>query len=315
MRKKIISVISAICLLVNACMVSAYAQGMNDQSDQYMKYNLATGDITYYSFDDLPDATEGTSYAVSPGYFPNGIEMIEQNQSRAIIGTDDRARVTNTAIGPYCSTVYLKVTSGNGVTTWVSSGFMLGPSAVVTAAHCVYSTNGLATSVEVIPAKNGATNPFGSTVAAGTNIILSPNYLTIGGTANDWAIIELDSTIGNSTGWLGLRWQDTTYVNTIVYNTGYPSPETCAVQNSDQSYMIMGLGSIREATGNLLKGDWDSSAHNSGGPVFTYYTSTGYTVIGILTAGSMYDASSYPDAWSTATAITQDMYNLFIQYR
>lgn len=56
---------------------------------------------------------------------------------------------------------------------------------------------------------------------------------------------------------------------------------------------------------------------NSGDPVYAYYDSTGYTAIGILTSDSEDTTfgESYPDAYSTVTRITEDLFNLFVHYR
>lgn len=60
---------------------------------------------------------------------------------------------------------------------------------------------------------------------------------------------------------------------------------------------------------------------NSGGPVYSYYDETGYTLIGILTGGSIADGMEYgPNedgvhSYTYATRITQNLYNLFMSYR
>ena len=66
---------------------------------------------------------------------------------------------------------------------------------------------------------------------------------------------------------------------------------------------------------NTARGDWDASGGNSGGPVFIYDSSLGYTAIGILTGGGddgpIYDLDTY----TLATTITSDMLSLFLEYR
>lgn len=258
---------------------------------------------------------ENVNGASSPGYFPDGIVPPSEIGLQAIINADSRTRVNPTTAEPYKSTVYLQANFPDG-TQLIGSGFMIGPSAIATAGHCVYNGQ-KATSVTVIPAKSGSTYPYGSTtVTTASKIIVSPKYLTSGGVNNDWAIVELNDPLGNQTGWLGLRWQTASYNDTLVYNTGYPSAATTSGQSANR-YMYVGTGYIKESMTYTLKGNWDATEGNSGGPVFAYYSDTGYTAIGILTNGSnpSTDGSSYPTAHTIATRITKEMYDLFVTYR
>ena len=120
---------------------------------------------------------------------------------------------------------------------YLGTGFILGPSAV---------------------------EPYGSesVSVSADNVVVSTGFINSPGPDDDWAVIELSTDIGNTTGWLGLRWQSNTYNGTSVTNTGY-------------------------------------------------------TAIGILTSGSSDNTfnQEYPTAYSTATRIIQEMYNLFVTYR
>lgn len=147
------------------------------------------------------------------------------------------------------------------------------------------------------------------------NLVVSWEYTQTGSADDDWAVIELNTPLGNQTGWLGLRWQSTSYNNTFVYNTGYPSASSTEEQLADASYMFVGTGYVRESGNKYLKGDWDATGGNSGGPVFAYYNNTGYTLIGILTGGSTIQNSAYPSSYTFATRITENLYNFFNSYR
>lgn len=291
----------------------------------YQVYNFETGETTDHSFSEIHDFIGDSDGAYSEGYFPTGIspyvtipDNIDDNgiiSPNAIVGSDNRTRVNPTNVGPYCNTVQVHATFSGGVAK-TGSGFMIGPSAVATAAHCVYDDNygGNATSVTIIPAKNGSTYPYGSTTSK--KLVVSTSYKTTKSTDDDWAVVELNDALGNQTGWLGLKWQSSTYDDTYGYNTGYPSPDAMDGQANDR-YMFLGTGNVKSSSTYTFKGDWDASAGNSGGPVFAYYSDLGYTAIGILTSGSAgsTDGSSYPTAYSTATRITQSIFNLFMTYR
>ena len=231
-------------------------------------------------------------------------------------------------MNPYCNTVYIYAQyTHNGVSyRGIGSGFVIGPSAVATAAHCVYhATYGIADSIYIVPAKNGTLEPYGRETiddpVIGESVIISTDYLQSGSSADDWAVIELDSQVGNQTGWLGIRWQSASYNNTYVYNTGYPAEVTGYEQDDVDRDMFFFFFYVRYSAAKYLCGDWDATGGNSGGPVYIYNSDTGYTLIGILTAGSGTDTdfNDYGlgdgEAYTYATRITQDIYNLFVSYR
>ena len=102
---------------------------------------------------------------------------------------------------------------------------------------------------------------------------------------------------------------------------GYPAVVTDYEQDTYERNMFIGTGNIISCGTKYLRGDWDATGGNSGGPVFANYSDTGYTLIGILTAGSAVgtDFNDYGvgenEAYTYATRITEDIYNLFISYR
>ena len=316
--KKFVAILLTVCLFTGVISLSAQASDpLSLSSCDYISYDLEDKTMTYHSYDELPDR----EITYLPGYFPEGAEPISPPVSpNAVIGNDSRTRVNPTNVGPYCNTVYLEATFSDGA-VGKATGFMLGPSAVLTAGHCVYNDEhgGLATSVLIIPARNGSSEPYGRTTASG--LVVNPDYIAAV-TAddieeqfnNDWAIVELNDDLGTQTGWLGLQ-ANGAYINASVYNTGYPKPGTAEAQNDSQSYMLLGTGYVMNIYPDTFRGTWDASDGNSGGPVFLYDYSRGYTAIGILTGGlgggPMYDSNNY----TLATTITSDMLSLFLEYR
>lgn len=315
MRKRVAIVLSIFLTISSSIQANAINSNALPDGD-YLIYHSENQTITYHSYEDLPEVDDG---GASPGYFPQGIVSetpAADVDTRAVVGLDDRVVVNPTNVGPYCNTVYVESTFPDDYEITVS-GFMLGPSAVLTCAHCVYDNNrgGLATSVRVVPAKNGDIEPYGS--ADMTSIVVPTEYTNSqdGDSRYDWAIIVIDEPLGNTTGWLGLKWQTASYVGTEIKNTGYPAYSGCARQNEDGTLMILAEGEIRDDNNTYLDGDWDASGNNSGGPVFAYYSDTGYTAIGILSAGSISENLTYPNSFSRALRISEDMYDLFVQYR
>lgn len=165
-------------LVTNNSYVYAQTQDVNGTGD-YQIYDMLSGETTYHSFKDLPKPENGEA---SPGYFPNGcsVEMEEPVYSvKAIVGVDNRFKISTTTDGPYCNTVYLETTYSDGY-EGIGSGFVIGPYAVATAAHCLYSEDhgGYAVSVKVVPAKNGTTEPYGSeTVSSASSLVVSSEFI------------------------------------------------------------------------------------------------------------------------------------------
>lgn len=232
----------------------------------------------------------------SPGYFPNGYTSIPE--SCGIVGTDNRVKVSNTTEGPWCNTVKLFIVAGNG-NNYIGSGFMIGPNSVATAGHCVYNANtgGWAKTVTVVPALNGSNQPYGS--ASSYNLVCGGNWKNNNDNQDDWGVIRINANLGNSTGWLGLRWQSASYNGESVTAVGYPG--------EDDKYMYYGTGTVTSSSDRTLTGNWDLTGGQSGGPVHKYYSSTGYTAVGINRGGS----TSYSDC----LRIDEWIYNKFMSYR
>ena len=265
--------------------------------------------IEYYS-----EASEVTDGETTAGYFPNGkISDIDLSDLYAIIGSNDITVVDNPTATPYCSTVCLQITTNNGGTNY-GSGFMIGPNALATAAHNLYSIKEKAyvKSVNVAPARSDNSKPFGSENVSASSMIVSDSYLA-GTSSEDWAIITLKNNLGTKTGWLGLHWQSSNYSSSqLVYAYGYPSQ----INGADARYrMCKSSGYIRSQTSKYLKGDWDLTGGFSGGPLVEYISGAGYVAIGIHKDGSTIDGSSYPTSYTGALRITQSLYTLFLSYR
>lgn len=263
-------------------------------------YNMETEKIEFDSFTEEDFKCVENS---SEGYLPTTLmsQTIINDESIApqgIVGDDNRVKVSNTTNGQWRNTVKLLITAANGK-TYIGSGFMIGPNSVATSGHCVYNadTGGWASSITVIPALNGTSQPYGS--ATSYNLECGGNWHDYTDNQDDWGIIRINANLGNSTGWLGLRWQSSSYNGTTVKAVGYPG--------SDSTHMYYGSGTVNSSSSRTLSGDWDLSGGQSGGPVQKYYSSTGYTAIGINRGGG----STYSDC----LRIDEWIYNKLMSYR
>lgn len=221
----------------------------------------------------------------------------------ALIGADSRTRIQDTATPPYCYVVHLRSRFRNG-TALTGTGFLVGLSTVVTAWHCVFQPGGvgLAVSAVVTPGKNGEQEPFGCAQA----VKAFGGGAQTGAERDDWAVLTLSRPLGKKTGYFNLPAEPLRLARASVRCVGYPSPATCRIQETAQGLAFESEGRVRAAKRLLMRGDWDATSGNSGGPVFVYEPGLGYTAVGILTGGSPgVGGQHYPRSYTSALRLPQ----------
>ncbi len=203
-----------------------------------------------------------------------------------IIGPDDRQRVNPTTTFPWSAVVSLEVDFDFGATGFYCSGAIVGPTVVLTAAHCVFdhsSIQGWATNVRVIPGRNGASVPFGSQVAS--NLHVPSGYISNGTPALDVAIVTLSSSIvanppgrfryagSNGSGLIGAT------ANIVGYPGEAPTQQWWhAGPIVDRSYNA-------SADTGIISYPTDTSAGQSGSPIWLF-NGTDRVIVGVHTRGA-----------------------------
>jgi glutamyl endopeptidase len=182
----------------------------------------------------------------------------------AIIGNDDRIKLADTTYFPWSTVV--KIHGSFGIYTFDCSGWMLGPSTVTTAAHCIYDygdTNSYAKNVIVTPAMNSDSpnsEPFGYCEAVKSWIINL--WETTGNAKYDYGVYAIRCRVGEQTGNLGYRVLSDAQIDGKMINvTGFPL-------DKGGSTMWFGLGHVLETPTDFLFYDNDSTGGQSGAPVW-----------------------------------------------
>ncbi len=101
----------------------------------------------------------------------------------AVIGTDDRARLSNPAANAVLRRiVYLEeMYDSLGFPLWGCTGTFIGPDAVLTSGHCLYDpVFGWVSGVAVAPGRDGSSLPYGYEYAA--NWWVPNGWINSGGT-------------------------------------------------------------------------------------------------------------------------------------
>jgi V8-like Glu-specific endopeptidase len=168
----------------------------------------------------------GTSTTLDPAPSHLPVDSVEDDTAsfEAIFGNDSRQRVTPTTSFPASGIAQIQMFS-NGSPYGSCTGTFVGPDAVLTAAHCLYTEEtGFATSIAVIPGRDGVNEPFGFQWA--TDAWIPEDWVSTGQAQWDWGILRLpNQSLGNQTGWFQIGVLTNSSLQASSFNptiTGYP---------------------------------------------------------------------------------------------
>ncbi len=181
-----------------------------------------SGAVVAESFEAAEAEPESALLDIGAASFGEGLVLPE-----AVIGSDDRVQVTDTASYLWRAIASLRITARDG-SQWIGTAWFISPRTLVTAGHCVYikgsgdpNRDGWVTGIDVMPGRNGASRPFGTLKA---RTFWSVRGWTDRGDQNqDYAAIVLDEPFGINTGWFGYAvYPDAQLVNVPAHVAGYP---------------------------------------------------------------------------------------------
>ena len=216
-----------------------------------------------------------------------------------VCGRDDRIEVTNTTSIPWRWICKLIITFPNGARGGCT-GWFIGPKAVMTAGHCVFSSGngGWASRIEVIPGMRGATRPYGSMVGTSFRSVLgwtrdrNQNY--------DYGCIILPSpSLGNQLGYFGFAaLTNSSLQNLLVNNSGYPGDKPFGTQ-------WFNAGRVTNVTARKIYYLLDTFGGQSGSPTWRYQSGQRHAV-GI---------HAYGGCPNSSTRITTEVFNNMMGWR
>jgi V8-like Glu-specific endopeptidase len=178
--------------------------------------------------------------------------------------SDDRVAVTATASTPPFS-AYLQVASEfSDGTVLQSSGVMVGPNDVLTAANNIYNHEygGLATKIQVTPGRYEDLKPFGVHNVSQISVPLA--WQNSSDLSTDYGLLSLATDIGYVTGWVEMGYAGTlSGLNNYTLSTlGYPTDQ-------GGNTLYYSSGSVDQVVANELvfTDDLDMMAGHNGSPV------------------------------------------------
>lgn len=310
MKKRFISIITILlsfCLLFNGISISAAESFKETEKEmRYCYYDAKTDKVSRYTKSELLNKLDISSekntvkdsmeYLCDEEYVPNNMSIEEppQMESRLLLGT--WSEVGDTTVGQHRNTVLITYTKDE--ISYRASGFMIGPAAVATCGHVLYSDGNYADNIRVFPARDGDTNPYGSSEYS--SFLVNEGWTVENDSNYDWGIILLETNIGNNVGWLGLETKTSSYDNQSITVSGYPGGFGGAMYKSNGTISSSAQYKLYSVNTNINGG-------MSGGPVYYYNSNSGYTAIGIV-MGATQTKNSF-------IRLTREVYDLFVEYR
>lgn len=200
----------------------------------------------------------------------SNVLMEEQFGSESVCGTDDRVPAGSPNTWPWASFCSLLMTWGSK--QYTGTGWLIGPNTVMTAGHNLYDKSmGWASSVKVMPGRNGSSLPFGSSMA--TQLWSVKGWVDYQYEAYDYGCVIIGDKLGQQTGWIGYGvFPDSVLLGQNDNITGYPGDKPAGT-------MWYAAGKISSADGLRLYYMLDTFRGESGSPVWmTDYKSSQWGV-------------------------------------
>lgn len=299
MRKQKFSLLLAIGMVISLCVpvVSAYQyepETMSYEGGASLKcFKISEQEETIINIPEASHTRSGERMSYGSLSTREGTDV-----TRSIIGSDDRTQVMNTTATPYYGIAYIKTTFTDG-STKPGTGFMISEDVLLTAAHCVYTAGKTVRNIKVYPGRNGNSYTISAT---GDSVYTDTNYT--GSEANwDYAVVTLDSSLGNTTGWFSLYAPSSasSLNGRFIETAGYPS-DLAASAVSDNRPMFHSTGSISNVTTYRFGHNADTESGQSGSPIYFYNGTYGYQACGVHTHAGNY-----------ARRITSDLFDWLVE--
>ncbi len=188
----------------------------------------------------------------------------------SIIGpTDDRVRVLDTDLAPWRMVCALRMRGQSGAGA-IGTGWFVGPKTLLTAGHCVHSTQffgGWASRIEVSPGRNGGEFPF-RTVRS-TRFSSVNRWVEAADPDFDIGCIHLDDPLGDEVGWFSVGALSPEELEGFLVNvSGYPGDRGGGTEQYHHRNRIL------RVTERRLFYDVDTFGGQSGAPVWIHETDT-----------------------------------------
>ncbi len=220
----------------------------------------------------------------------------EERYDRAVIGSDNRVRITDTSAYPFSCIAYMKIHMRCGCSS-TGTGYMVGPKTLLTAGHCLMCTDHHqgADYIDFYFGYKDDYNYFlkysdGTTYWYGTDF---PDGYTKGAEQWDYGLVQMQWNVGDTTGYFGIASLTDSDLASSGYNlVGYRN----GVMKAD-------YGWVSNITHYNFDHNADTEPGYSGCPLFDndYYA----TAINI--------ASAWDNSHNIARRINDELYDFILE--
>ncbi len=196
----------------------------------------------------------------------------------AVIGSEDRRRITSTTAAPWKRICSLEITARDG-SAWSGTGWLAGERLLVTAGHNVFlhDHGGFASKVVVIAGRDGPLRPLESTA---TRMLSVEGWTEQQAAEADYGALLLARPLGETNGYFGFaNLSDNTLANGQLNVAGYPDdllPPGSLWHDS---------GPLHHPSAAFLTYQMDTGKSQSGSPIWRKVGAK-RRVVGIHTGGS-----------------------------
>lgn len=219
---------------------------------------------------------------------PRGVSKTFQDRAtslpqglESVIGDDDRVPVDDVTTFPWRMVCALQITGRNGLTV-PGTGWLAGPSTVITAGHCVFDAlglGGLADHIIVFPGRQTLQPPL---AVAASNFRPHARWRDFGDLEFDIAAIKLPSSLGSELGFFAASAREPAHLRAhVAHVSGYPQ----VPGNGEQQFHSR--QSVTAVLDRRLFYTVDTSEGQSGAPVWIVDVDGGPPqVVGVHTYGN-----------------------------
>lgn len=257
MKKYLNLILSFVCFFVFSATTTTYAE-----TQLYSTYDYENNEEEIFAIDDWTSVNETPGSPIDPNTPAPALIIDTCNLTR--IRDTTVTNITRATCFLSCKFKY----GDNKTKTLCGSGIMVGPSTLLTAAHCVYQPDygGYADLVSVAPARNGSSCPYGKSRA--TKLSIPDSFKSKDIAQNDIAVINIASPLGNQSGYLACKVVSpdvlTGYYTTVEMN-GYPESGHQTLEGVTTLGEMWGMGgAITYVNGKLLRHLHDTIPGHSG---------------------------------------------------
>ena len=232
------------------------------QTTDPLHTRVPKADVFESSWDYAEFITDGYRGDDGGTFTPGTRRLLGLDGTESIIGPDDRTPVLEPQTYPWRMIAALDITGPNGGVAR-GTGFMVGPTTMLTAGHCVYDPRmgGWAQSISVQPGRDGDSRPFGSPQLREMATLVG--WLDIADARYDCGFLEFDEPVGRHTGWFSMAVLPHARLSAfpLVNLCGYPADRA----GDHQWYSG---GRFVHIDPHRLYYDSDTFGGHSGGPVW-----------------------------------------------